>query len=1023
MRLIKHLSKQLCFILLFLLLAGSLSYASNTAKSEKSESPINIDVKEFYLENGLQFLIVERKTTPQVACRLAIRAGSAFDLSGKTGVAHLLEHMMFKGTKNFGTLDIKKDQELQDRIEAAYQIISKEKGKRNPDLKVISKNEKLIDKLRLEVQKIYVPQAFSSQLGKNGAVNVNAFTTSDETQYTMSIPSDMIEQWFSIVSEQIFEPSWREFYVEREVIQREWAFRYVNNPSGIGWLDLRSTAFTAHPYGVPVIGWKWDMAHLKTQDAKDFHKKYYSPANSICVLVGDITVEKAKKLAQIYFDRYPAGVKTPDHVTKEPIQQGPRKSIRYLKGARTPLVKIGYHGAPMGTKDFYALDAMTMILSYGRSSRFTREIINKGLAMSAWAHNPDNRYGSLIVFGGSPNEPDKLKAKNLSESKKSSLFLKACEELENILMDEVEKMKKDLVSSKELARIKKLNERDFFDRMRTNEKLASTLATLEVKIGWDYLVSYLRQIDKVSPEDIQRAVKKYINENNKTSVYVIPGGKPDKPHQMYTEVRSSKGFATDKTNKSLNYDNISIYSTPDDWKHPQSFQRHPEKIIYPKAKTAQVNSAKVFYLPDRELPLIDLTILVKAGDVDIDKKKNGLATLLNHSIIRGGTKNYSPDELARVLDNNAIQISVSVGEEFTRIGLSVMKKDWEKGLSLLKEILTEPRFDSKILKVIKKQTVMALKRQGENAQSVVGREWSNWHFKGHPYGRDPLEAINTIGRVKKKDLKEFLKAYFVPSNMIATIAGDITESKAIAGLKELFQALPQTKAPERKLDRPKPNSPVLVLINKPGQVQSQILMGLPGVLRTNPDFWRLNLLMSIFGGQDSLMYKRLRDDLGLVYSAGFYQNYKWKAGYLVGYIGCKADKTVQAILETVNIIKKLHMDVPKHEFEFKKIDALNSFVFNVDTPSELVEVYGRYSLRNEPLDTLERIQDDYMAANSNDLLSLAQSKLNPSKLQIFIVGDKSILVKNPQGKEISLEEDLKLLADKLGLDFKEMPLR
>ena len=189
--------------------------AANPSFAAESASDVKIDVKEFRLKNGMLFLVVERPTTPQVACRLAIRAGSALEETGKTGIAHLLEHMMFKGTKNFGTLDPERDQELQEKIEAAYQVVLSEQGRRNPNQELIKKKLEEMDALRAGVQEIYVPQAFSSQLNKNGAVGINAFTTKEQTQYIGSVPSDMIEQWFSIVSDQLFETSWREFYVEK----------------------------------------------------------------------------------------------------------------------------------------------------------------------------------------------------------------------------------------------------------------------------------------------------------------------------------------------------------------------------------------------------------------------------------------------------------------------------------------------------------------------------------------------------------------------------------------------------------------------------------------------------------------------------------------------------------------------------------------------------------------------------------------------------------------------------------------
>jgi len=1008
------------FIFLTIIL---LVFSGNTLAATDAAYDFNLDVKEFQLENGMQFLVVERPATPQVAVRLAIRAGSALEENGKTGIAHLLEHMMFKGTKNFGSLDYQKDEQLQARIEAAYQAVLQEQKKRHPDPAFIAKKRTEMNDLRLEVQNIYEPQVFSSQLGKNGAVGVNAFTSKDQTQYLASVPADMLEQWFSIASEQLFEPSWREFYVEKEVVQREWAFRYINDPNGAAWLDLNTAAYTAHPYRNPTIGWKSDMEKYSTRDAIEFHKKFYNPSNAVCVLVGDITLENARRLAQTYFKRYRAGERAPEKVTREPLQQGLRQSIRYLKGARTPLVRIGFHGALMGTKDFYALDAMTMILSQGRSARMSQNIIYKGLAQGAWAYNPDKRYAGMVIFGGSPNEPEMLNNEGLGDEEKRRAYLKACQDLEELLLEQVAQMKTELVSDRELQRIKKLNQRDFIDRMRSNESLAGTLASLEVQVGWRYLKNYLGNLDLVTAEDIRQAANKYLQTDNQTSAYVIPGGRPDRPPESYSEVRSITGSSAAQGVRAHDFNNISGYPTPAGWKHPLSFQRHPAKIKYPAAHSLDIAESKVFYLPDRELPLVNLTLFVKAGSVDVADSKIGLTDLLNDSIIRGGTENYPPAELARVLDENAIRISVGVGEEDTVIQLSVLKEDWQAGLSLLQEILTRPGFDPAVLEIVKTQALTGLQRQGGNARAVAGREREIWQFKGHPYGRDPLAGLQTIPAISGQDLKQFLGEYIVASSIVAAVAGDIDQAQVIAGLEQLYQALPRTRPALRKMAEPEPTAPVLALIHKPGQVQSQIALTLPGVKRTHPDYWKINLLMSVFGGSDSLMYTRLRDDLGLVYSAGFFETYKWSAGSLIGYIGCQGDKTVPAIAETISIMKSLHQEVPGKDIEQKRLDTLNSFVFNVDTPADLVAVYARYHLRDEPLDTLEKIQDAFFTADRDDLRRLAREYLDPQKIQIFVVADKHIKVNTQSGAEMTLENELMQLAQSLGLPFREIALR
>ncbi len=1011
------------FVKLIILSLVFLVVAASPCPAGDSKLEIQINVKEFTLDNGMLFLVVERPVMPQVACRLAIRAGSALEDTGKTGIAHLLEHMMFKGTKNFGTLDFQRDEELQEKIEAAYQVALREELKRAPDKDLIKAKLEEMASLRREVQKIYVPQAFSSQLGKNGAVRINAFTSKDQTQYMVSVPSDMLEQWFSIASEQLFEPSWREFYVEKEVVQREWAFRYINNPEGAAWLDLDATSYTAHPYRNPTIGWKSDMEKYSTEDGMDFHRKYYNPANAVYVLVGDVTLDEARKLAKIYFERYPSGERAPEEVTEEPPQEGPRKSVRFLKGARTPLVRIGYHGARMGHEDFYALDVMTMILSQGRGARMTQNIVDAGLAVEAWAHNPDNRYGGMVILGGTPNEPEALKGGGVDVEAKEKVYLKACEDLEQVLIGEIEKLKTRPVTPQELKRVIKMTQREFLGTMKSNEYMARTLASLEVQVGWRYLTNYLDRIAEVTPEKIMDAARRYIRNENRTTVYILPGGEPESPPERYVEERSVSGADAVVVERPRTFENHSMYPTPKGWKHPLSFERVPRKIHYPDAQTFDVEGATVFFLPDRELPLIELTIFVKAGEVDVAKAEAGLDSVLSGSIIRGGTAKYPPRALAMTLDENAIKLSVGIGQEDAQVSLSILREDWERGLALLNEVLLHPRFDPEILNVVKREIMVGLKRQSEDARAVSGRESMIWHFKGHPYGRDPMEELHTIPNITRENLREFLDTYFVPSNMVVAVAGDIEKGEVVKGLERLFGNMQNKRAPKRRLADPRENAPVLTLIHKPGQVQSQVALALPSVKRTDPDYWNMSLLMSIFGGNDSLLHVRLRDDLGLVYATWFYQSYKWQAGLLRGYIGCKADKTAEAIRETAGIMTDLGQDVPEGELAQKRMDALNSFVFNVDSPEELAETYSRYQLRGEPLDTLERIQDAYMAVKRQQLKALAKRFLDPKKLQIFVVADKTIKLVRKDGTRLTLEEDLRSLARELGLPFQEMALR
>jgi zinc protease len=592
------------------------------------------------------------------------------------------------------------------------------------------------------------------------------------------------------------------------------------------------------------------------------------------------------------------------------------------------------------------------------------------------------------------------------------------------MLSELEKLKTELVSPQELARLKKLNRRDFIDRLRSNESVAGSLATLEVQAGWRYINDYLSRIEALTPEDIRRVARQYARPDNKTTSFVIPGGAATRPPEAYAEVRSiSASSAAGRELHTGPLQNHSIYPTPAEWKHPLSFARQPHRVDYPEATQMTIGEAKAFFLPDHELPLIDMTIYVKAGAVDLEKDEAGLTDLLEGTIIRGGTESRSPLELAALLDDNAIKMAVDIGLEESTVKLSVMSSDWERGLAILREVLTRPRFDAKVLEVAKEQAMANLRRQGEDAQAVAMREGLIWHFKGHAYGSDPLAALNTIPHITRERLARFLSAYFIPANMVVAVSGNIRREDAENSLSRFMAGLPATTSPPRHIGSPAATPPIVTLIHKPGQVQSNVVAILPGLVRTHPEFWKSNLLMSVFGGSDSLMYTRLRDDLGYVYSAGFFQTARWNAGLLIGVIGCQGDKAGDAVTETVKIMAALRRNIPERELEIKRLDALNSFVFNVDTKADLVQAYSRYALRQEPLDTLDRIQDAYFTGTREELQKIALQLLEPRRLQIHVVADKTITVRKADGRTIPLDEELRALAASLGLPFQEIPLR
>lgn len=974
---------------------------------------VKVSVESFTLPNGMLFLVVNRPDLPQVACRLTIRAGSTFESAGNTGIAHMLEHMLFKGTKNFGTTDLKRDLELQKMIEAAYQSILSEQNKTAPNQAKIEQAQAQMAELREQARNIFVPNVVFTQLGKNGAININAMTSYDFTMYTSDVPADMLEQWFSLMSEQIFEPVWREFYVEKDVVLREWAYRSANDPGSLAMFNFKAAAYQASPYKNPVIGWLSDIERFSTMAAIAFHSKYYSPNNAICVLVGDVDVKEAQRLANIYFKRYPKGEDVAAYVTREPKQLGLRTVTAELAGAKTPLVFIGFHGPELGSADFYALDLLSMVLSNGQSSRFNQNLINTGLMTGASAFNPDSRFATNFMMVGVPA----LKSANGDYD-----YAALCQEAQNLLLNEIAEVIANGITEKELARAQTMARRQFIDTLRSNDELAYILATYEVYIGYTYLNTYLSELAKITAQDVQRAAAKFLTAQNMTVSVVLPGGDSAETPVEYHETREYKPGDERGEYMPPNFDNHSIYKTPAGWRHPLSFLREPELIQYQAAEEFTVNGVRVFYLKDESVPLAEMKILVKAGSVDVADDKQGLNRLLESVLIQGGTKNHSPQQLAEIIDDNAMQISVNSAKEQTAITVSVLSDTFEYSLNLLSEILTAPALHETVFNAAIQQALAGLHMDSGDAQWLAFNAAPKLFFGDGPYGRDALDQLQTLPNITPDDVRAFINSYFTPENMTIAFAGNVERAEVERLLTRFTAGLPQKAAPARNvLNMGVGGNSGLYLMHKPGQVQSQIVLMLPGVKRENPDYWKLNLLATLYGvGSESLLVTRLRDDLGLVYSSAFWETENWQNGYFMGWIGSKGAGTGLAIREALSLMEGLKAGVKEEEVKRTQLKMLNGFVFNLDNKFDLAATYAGYALRGAPMDMLTTIQEAFRDATAAELTELAQRFFDINKMQIVVVADKNTEVTQPNGETLTVLEDLRKTAASLGLTFTEM---
>lgn len=489
--------------LLALFLLSGILRAQSLADFEKK-------VTTFTLANGMQFVVIERHDAPVVSFHTYVNAGAVDDPSGSTGLAHMFEHMAFKGTPQIGSKNWAKERAALDAIERAYDRLEAErnKGFRADQAKIASLEAALKDAIAT-ADSFVEPNEYDRIVESNGGVGMNAGTSEDSTQYFYSFPSNRLELWFLLESERFLRPVLREFYKERDVVREERRMRVESSPQGMLVEALLSTAFAAHPYKNFAGGWASDIESYRRTDAEAFFKKYYVPGNMTIAIAGDVDPARAKTLAQRYFGRIPAGTTPPLVRTVEPAQNG-EKRVKVATPAQ-PMMVVGYKRPDQYSPDAAALDVLNEILSAGRTGILYKELVRDrqmALAAQSIPAYPGSKYPTLFLFFVLPTPGHTL------------------EENEQAIYDVIEQLKSQPVDAATLARVKTKLRADLIQGLANNTGLADTLASYHANFGdWRKVFTELEEYNRVTAEDVQRVARQYLVETARTVALTYAPGK------------------------------------------------------------------------------------------------------------------------------------------------------------------------------------------------------------------------------------------------------------------------------------------------------------------------------------------------------------------------------------------------------------------------------------------------------------------------------------------------------------------
>jgi len=466
-------------------------------------------VEQRRLANGLTALVLPRHASPTVSLQMTFRVGGVDEPAGQTGTAHLLEHMLFKGTRTLGTADWAREAPLLEQIEAVGRALDAERrrGAAADPGRVAELSARLAD-LHQAHRPLVVKDEIDGIYARNGAVGFNASTSADLTSYTVSLPANRLELWARIESERMRDPVLREYYVERKVVEEERAQRYGSDPGGRLYEALLSTAYAAHPYRDPVIGWPADLGGLDLADTREFYQRHYGPDNCVVAAVGDVEPEAFFRLLERYFGPLPARGDGAGYRTEEPAQAGP-KWVEVIFDAEPRLI-VGFHKPTLPHRDDYVFDVIDALLSDGRSSRLVRELVDRRrVAVSVSAANgiPGARYPNLFAVFLTP------------------VSGVAPEEAEAALLGELGRLAEEPPTAEELAKVVRRLEADRVRSLLSNAALARQLAYFQAVAGdWRYLEEHAGVLATVTPEEVARVARAYFTPENRTVAVLRPAG-------------------------------------------------------------------------------------------------------------------------------------------------------------------------------------------------------------------------------------------------------------------------------------------------------------------------------------------------------------------------------------------------------------------------------------------------------------------------------------------------------------------
>jgi zinc protease len=877
-----------------------------------------INVEQYTLKNGLTVILHRDTSTPLVAVNIWYKVGSRNEAKGREGFAHLFEHLMFQGSKNFDT------------------------G--------------------------YSPAV------REFASDVNGSTDYDNTFYYEVLPTNFLERALYLEADRMATLpdaiDQAKLDNQRDVVKNERRQNVENVPFGTMTDRIFEIIFSdGHPYGHNDTLDGHSAATL--DDVKTFFREYYGPNNAVLVLAGDFDEKLARGWIDKYFGVIKPGAPVVPHKPGQPQLPGVLRKTFEDPYAAAPRIAVVWPTGPHFTPDQAALDILATLLASGRGSRLQESLIyEKGLAGSTGANNFAADLGGMFRIGATARPG------------------KSADEMESAIDAEVERIKRDGPTEEEVRRAIRARESTFIYGMETIGNRGYSLAEFSVMLGQpDRFQWQIDRYSRVAPADVKRVVNQYLTANRLVISYV-PGktptspGRADAPTSLQEKKRDANLLAKQTA--------MLPKAGPD-----------PKVALPAVQKTRLSNGMNLWVVEKPELPIVAINLVVStAGAAEDPVAKLGLANFTGGMLSRG-TKTRTAAELAAGLQSAGVQLGVSTTMHATTISFRCLKTDLDQALVHFADGLTASTIPESEFRTLKSLLVNQFRQQKANS-SVVARNVFNKILYGPDqlYGRPIGGDEKTLAHITREDILQFYEKNYRPNGSTLIVVGDVRLDEMKARLERVFVNwkpvdVQIAEAPMQQMVA----EPGIYLIDKPGAVQSSVVLGHVGPARNNSDFYAVTVMNAILSRR---LGNNIRESKGYTYGAAS----QFQFGKLGAPFGAAAEiqiiSTKEAVVEFLRELNGIRGSIPvtPRELDSQKQSLIRAFPSGFETRLNI----ANHLIPQVTLGVPETFFRDYPkninAVTRADVNRVANKYIEPQKMAIVIMGDRSVI--EPKLKELGM---------------------